>query len=151
MNAIQLSESEHQDLIRRSMLRTRFRQYIGESVPSIAEHVHLYRITMTPTDPIVIMQDKFKDSVGDTKDPEKLQALYKDIVREFSRDDPETLRRGGEAGWITRGVIDQFDNIIFDLEPGELSEPTTDFDNPTNPNLIFFMITERWIAFRYWE
>lgn len=146
LNAIQLSESEHQDLIRMSMLRERFRQYIGESVPSIAEHVHLYRVTMAPTDPITIMLDKFKDSIGDAKDPENLQALYKDIVREFSRDDPETVRKGGEVGWITRGIFEQFDGIIFDLEPGELSQSTNDIDNPANPNLIFFMITERQTA-----
>ena len=142
LNTIQLSESEHRDLIRKSMLRGRFRQYIGESVPSIGEHVHLYRLTMRQNDAIAIMQDKFKDTIGDTKDADQLRGLYKSIVREFSRDDPETVRKGGEVGWVTPGIFENFDDIIFSLEPGKLSSPTSDYENPTNTDLIFFMITE---------
>jgi len=143
LNAIQLSESEHHDLIRKSMLRGKFRQYIGETVPSIGKHVHLYRLTMRQNDAILIMQDKFKDSIGDAKDADELRGLYKGIVREFSRDDPETIRKGGEIGWITPGIFENFDDIIFSLEPGELSSPTSDYENPTNTDIIFFMIAER--------
>ena len=141
LNAIQYSEDEYRQLTRRSILREKVRLFIGESVPSVGEQVHVYRLAMTPDDEIDIMQVKLKDAIGGAKDPESLQQAFRGIVREFSRDVPELVRVGGNLGWVPRGVIDDYERIIFSLEVGELSELTSGIEN--QQEFFFFFVTEK--------
>ena len=141
LNEIQLSKSEYRREIGRQLLRQKFRQFIGESVPTVAEQVRVHRIAMLDTDEVDIMQVKFNDTVGNKKDPEALQEAYKQIVREFSRDDPESVRKGGDLGWAPRGIHKNYEDDIFALEPGQISAPINDFDDPRT--ILFFMISER--------
>ena len=140
LNAIQISDEEHRQLLRRAILRERFRQFIGERVPTVAEQVRVHRLVMLPEDEIDIMRVRFKDEVGDSKDPAHLQEAFKQIVREFSRDTPEMVRRGGDLGWVPRGAIQDHERRFFDLESGELSEAT---QNDIPRQLLFFMVSER--------
>ena len=96
---------------------------------------------MTPDDEIDIMQVKLKDAIGGAKDPESLQQAFRGIVREFSRDVPELVRVGGNLGWVPRGVIDDYERIIFSLEVGELSELTSGIEN--QQEFFFFFVTEK--------
>lgn len=130
LNSVRLSDKEYRELLRKSILREKFRQFIGESVPYVAEQVHLYRLVMAPDDEIEIMRIKFRDGTP-----------FKELVREFSRDDPETIRKGGDLGWVPRGIYPDYDHVIFSLEPGELSDPVQDLDDPRR--LLFFMVSER--------
>ena len=41
LNSSQISEDEHRDIVRRSVLRERVRQYVGESVPAVAKQYHV--------------------------------------------------------------------------------------------------------------
>ena len=65
---------------------------------------------------------------------------FKYIVREFSKDNEEVIRRGGEIGWIPRGIFPEYDYIIFDLAPNLLSIEAQSIESP--PLLYFFMISE---------
>lgn len=141
LNSIQLSNQEHRQVIRRSLLRERFRQYIGDSVPTVAEQVHLFRLVVAPEDELEIIKIKYRDAVAGSKDPARLQEAFKQIVREFSRDNPEMVRTGGDLGWVPRGIHKDYDHIIFNLNPGELSEPTNNLDKPRE--LFFFMVSEK--------
>jgi len=147
LNEIQLSKSEDRKLVERSLLREKVRQHIGESVPTVTEQVHLFRLVMQPTDEIDIMQIKYEDFKDDpdvlafaTTTPAILAGAFMRVTREFSRDDSETVRRGGDLGWVPRGVYKEYDHTIFGLEPGKLSMPTPSIDDPDQ--IFFFMVSE---------
>ena len=141
LNFIQVSRGDHFELIRETLLRERFRQFIGESVPTVAEQVHLHRIVMLPSDKIDIMQVKYKDTIGDSREPANLQEGFKQITREFSREDPSIIRKGGDLGWVPRGIYDDYDYRFFDRDVGEMTDAVPNVDNPNE--LVFFMVSER--------
>lgn len=130
LNSVGLSEDEYRKFTRWSMLREQMRQFVGESVPTVAEQVYLHRLMVMPDDEIDIMKKKFNDGIP-----------FKYIVREFSKDNEEVVRRGGEIGWVPRGIFPEYDYIIFDLEPNLLSVESQSIKNP--PLLYFFMISEK--------
>ena len=144
LNTIQIDESTHRDIVRRTMARERFRQYIGDSVPFVAEQVRVHRLIMPALGEIDIMKVKFEDATRDAKTPQELAVAYSSVVREFSSDTPATLRRGGDLGWIAQGVIPEYERDFFYLEPGEISDPVKNKENANQA--IFFMISERHMA-----
>ncbi|MBF0371119.1 MAG: peptidylprolyl isomerase [Magnetococcales bacterium] len=47
---------------------------------------------------------------------------FADLARQYSDDD--TASDGGDLGWFARGVmVPEFDDVVFNLEPGQVSEP----------------------------
>ena len=144
LNVIQLSETEHRRLVRRILLRDVFREFIGESVPTVAEQVHLHRVAVGEGDEIDIMLVKLADAIGDSRDPEVIQREFKLISKEFSRELAEVERRGGDLGWVPEGVYPEYDAYFFDLEVGLVSEAALNSDNSNE--LYFFMLSERQTA-----
>ncbi|MCC5856967.1 MAG: SurA N-terminal domain-containing protein [Ectothiorhodospiraceae bacterium] len=56
---------------------------------------------------------------------ERIQAgeSFSDLAREYS-DDPGSARQGGDLGEVERGLmVEPFEEALFSLEPGALSEP----------------------------
>jgi peptidyl-prolyl cis-trans isomerase SurA len=50
-------------------------------------------------------------------------ADFAEVATAYS-DDKGSARKGGELGWFGRGMMVQpFENITFDMQPGEMSEP----------------------------
>ena len=141
LNTLQISEEKHRNIVRNEAIRERFRQYIGDSVPYVAEQVHVYRVITPITSEMEIMVIKFEDLTRGVTDPVQLKDAYKSIVREFSRDNSEIIRLGGEIGWVPRNVLLDYEDLFFDLTPGQLSEPVPNPNNDTQ--LIFFMISDR--------
>ena len=144
LNSVQLSEHEHRQLVRRTALRERMRQFVGEKVPGVAEQVHLHRIAMVAEDEVDIMLINLEDAVGNNSDPEHIARAFKEVAREFSRDNAELVRLGGDLGWVPRGIYEDYDNRIFDLELGVVSEPIPNIDDPKQ--MFFFMVSERDVA-----
>ena len=140
LNITQVDESEHRALVRRALLRETVRQFVGEKVPTVAEQVYLHRIVINSQDEVDIMQTKLADALSDDKSPQNIRAVFKSVAREFSRD-PDTQQAGGEFGWIPLGVDEDYEDIFFDLEIGELSQLVPNIDNPQE--LYFFMLSDR--------
>ncbi|MEE8146283.1 MAG: peptidylprolyl isomerase, partial [Longimicrobiales bacterium] len=88
------------------------------------------------------IRTRYEDAKGVSSDPITRAIAFREIVREFSRDDPEIVRRGGDLGWMPEGVLDDYDRVYFDLPAGELSENTPDADSPQT-RLLMFMVSER--------
>ena len=141
LNATGLSDQEHRDITKSSLVRSRFRDFIGERVPTVAEQVHYHRIVVGAGDEIDIMQAKYKDATASALTAEEYQSAFKDVVREFSRDDSETVRLGGDQGWLPRNVLIEYEDALYSLEIGKLSQPLQDVENPTVT--LFFMVSER--------
>lgn len=140
LNQAQVSEAEHRDLVRKSILREKYRQFLGDQVPAFAEQVYLHRIAMGQNDEIDIMQTKLADSIGDSKSPEHMRAVFRAIAREFSSD-PDTYQSAGDVGWTPLGIHEDYEDKFWELEPGVLSKPTPNVDNPQQ--VLFFMVSER--------
>lgn len=140
LNSSQISEDEHRDIVRRTILREKVRQYVGESVPSVAKQYHVYRLAVNQEDEIDIMFTKYKDYVKNSADPLLLHEAFKAITREFSREAPELVRRGGEVGWVPLGVLEDYDDVIATVEVGELSNPIPNRDQ--RQQAFIFMVSE---------
>ena len=142
LNASQISEDEHRDIVRRSLLRERVRQYVGETVPGVAPQYHVYRLAVSQEDEIDIMLTKYNDYVKNSTDPLLLHEAFKALTREFSREAPELVRRGGELGWLPLGVLNDgdYDNVITSVEVGKLSDPIPNRDQ--RQQAFVFMVSE---------
>ena len=140
LNASQISEDEHREIVRRSLLREKVRQYVGESVPSVAKQYHVYRLAVAQEDEIDIMLTKYQDYVKNSTDPRLLHEAFKAITREFSRESPELVRRGGEVGWLPLGVLEDYDDVIATVEVGKLSDPIPNRDQ--RQQAFVFMVSE---------
>ncbi len=140
LNSSQIREAEHRDIVRRSLLREKVRQYVGENLPTVVKHYHVYRLAVNHDDEIDIMLTKYNDYVKASDDPLLLHEAFKAITREFSRDDPERVRLGGEIGWLPLGVIEDYDDVIAHLEVGKLSDPIPNKDQRQQG--FIFMVSE---------
>ena len=140
LNSSQISEDEHRDIVRRTLLREKVRQYVGESVPGVAKQYHVYRLAVSQEDEIDIMFTKYQDYVKNSTDPLLLHEAFKAITREFSREAPELVRRGGEVGWVPLGVLEDYDDVIATVEVGELSDPIPNRDQ--RQQAFIFMVSE---------
>ena len=147
LNLSRISEEEHRQIVRRALLRERLRQFIGDSVPSVAAQAHVYRFTVAPGDEIDIMFTKYRDVTQGSTDPALLSRAFDLVNREFSRESRERIRKGGELGWMPEGIIPDYDDVIFGssysspLEIGILSDPIRDMNNAQQ--LFVFMVSER--------
>ncbi len=141
LNLLLITESDHREFVRTYLIRAKVRQFVGDSVPSVSKQAHIYRMAVMPDDEVEIMKLKYEESVAKGgKNPQNLRDAFKLVAREFGRDDPEILRRGGDLGWAPEGIHSEYDATIFDLEVGDLSEPLPRFDDPNT--VYFFMVSE---------
>ena len=136
LNSAQVSEGEHRDLVRKAILREKFRQFIGDQVPVYAEQVYVHRVAMGYQDEIDIMQTKYADLLGDDRSPEHIRNTVRVIAREFSRD-PDTVQSRGDLGWMPLGILEDYERDFWELEAGEMSDPTP---NVENPQMSFFFV-----------
>lgn len=141
LNEIQLNEDQFRNEIKKNILREKFRKYISETIPTTSEQVRLHRIALINTDEIKIIKGKYNNLIKNSSDPEVLRSAFKEIVREFSKSSPENLRKGGELGWIPKGVYNIYDPTIFALEIGELSTEIPNYDN--EQQIFIFMVSEK--------
>ncbi len=140
LNTVQVSEVEHRDLVRKAILREKFRQFMGDQVPVFGEQVYVHRISMGAQDEVDIMQTKLADILGDDFSPEHIRNSFRAISREFSTDQT-AAQSGGDLGWVPLGIHEDYERNFWELEPGELSDPTPNVENPQS--LFFFMVSER--------
>ncbi len=140
LNSAQVSEGEHRDLVRKAILREKFRQFVGDQVPVYGEQVYLHRIAMGYQDEIDIMQTKYLDLLGDDRSPAHIRNTVRAISREFSRD-PDTAQSRGDLGWMPLGILEDYERDFWELEAGEMSEPTPNVENPQMS--LFFVVSQR--------
>ncbi len=140
LNQVQVDEESHKEQLRKALLREKMKQWSGETVPYVAEQVHLFRMVIPLSGEYEIMQTNYNDAVKNAVTSEDYEEAFKYIAREFSEDAPVIIRQGGDMGWIPRGVI-EYERDFFDLDIGELSPPIKNKDNPST--MIFFMVSDK--------
>ena len=140
LNTTQVSREEHRDLIRRAILREKFRQYLGDQVPAFGEQVYVHRIGMSQQDEVDIMRTKLADTIGDDNSSENIRFAVGSASREFSSDQ-FTVQSGGDLGWVPLGIHEDYERVFWELEIGEVSDPVPNIDNPEI--FYFFLVSDR--------
>ncbi|MCH2310823.1 MAG: peptidylprolyl isomerase, partial [SAR202 cluster bacterium] len=140
LNQVQVDEESHKEQLRKALLREKMKQWSGETVPYVAEQVHLFRMVIPLSGEYEIMQTNYNDAVKNAVTSEDYEEAFKYIAREFSEDAPVIIRQGGDMGWFPRAVI-EYERAFFDLDVGELSPPIKNKDNPST--MIFFMVADK--------
>ncbi len=111
---IGLSEKEYRDIYKGYVMRDKLIEEFVKEQPTTAEQVHAYHILAT-------------DDVTITKALERLEAGddFSEVARDLS-EDPGSAAQGGDLGWFARGqMVEEFGNVAFSLEPGEVSDVFT--------------------------
>lgn len=123
LNATQLSERDHRALVERDMLRDKVRERLGQKVPVVAEQVHIQAVLASSEDAAKTARERWEKG-------EDIAALTAELTptqnpNEAQPADPLGVReRKGDLGWVPKRILPQtWDDIIFKLEAGAISEP----------------------------
>lgn len=84
-----------------------------------ARHILLRVASSAPEDVVQQAEAKAQDLVAQIRGGADFEAL----AREHSAD-PGSASKGGDLGWFPRGrMVPQFDEAVFSMEPGQVSDP----------------------------
>lgn len=110
-----MSEDQFIDMvIRPELAREKIQNRLAEDVPARTEQVQAAHILVATED---AANQVYETLTGDDA-PE-----FAEVAEEQSTD-TQTAPNGGDLGWFPRGVmVPEFDETIFELDEGEISEP----------------------------
>ncbi len=104
LNRVGLPESVWRDFLKKVLFQERLREVVGDNIPRIQPHVHVYRILLDQNDPQIVGLIERELNAGTN---------IEEIVVEFS-DDLEAPRTRGDLGWLPQGVVArQIDGLLF--------------------------------------
>ena len=113
LDAANLSEDEHRELVRTSLLRDKLREILGDEVPSVGEQVNVSWIVLSSEDPQKMMDLDAQLRGGSD---------FGKLAEEYSVDRDSAVN-GGEIGWVPEGSYPHLDQALFSLDIGDISEP----------------------------
>jgi parvulin-like peptidyl-prolyl isomerase len=95
------------------LARQKIQDHLGQDVPTRDEHVEAAHILVATQDAAQVIYEELTENESDFA-----------LIAEEQSTDQQTAPNGGDLGWFPRGVmVDEFEEVIFDLEVGEISEP----------------------------
>ena len=112
LGTIRLSGKEHRDIVAADLYRDKLIEQLGREVPLVAKQAELSWIVVSSDD-----QETVDDLSTRLEQGEDFGAL----ADEFSAD-RGTATDEGYLGWIPEGAYPVLDDVIFSLEPGEISD-----------------------------
>ena len=127
----ELSDYEYREIVRANLLATRLLESLAKDIPTTAEQVHVYTIVTAKTEDASNARTRISKG-------ENFTAVASQISL-----DSQTKSKGGELGWIPRGVT-PYDDVIFQLAVGQISDPVA--VTPASPNTsqyAIFMVSEK--------
>jgi parvulin-like peptidyl-prolyl isomerase len=93
--------------------REKIRQHLAADIQTRAEQVEAAHILVATQDAAQVVYEDLTENDAD----------FAEVAEEQSVDQ-QTAPNGGELGWFPRGVmVDEFEEVVFDLEPGDISDP----------------------------
>ena len=115
LKAYHITDREFRGLVTTDMLRPKLQEYLKGQVPKIAEQVHIQGVLVNET-----METAMADRLVFTGDS------LNDVAKQVSLVSG-AQSNGAELGWMVRGILGtKFDDTVFNLEPGVLSQPIDD-------------------------
>ena len=133
LNESELSEDEYRELITLRVMTIRLYEYLAERAPTVATQLYLHGIRLENYRVAQKTRERWQNGENFTA-----------LAQELSLDE-EAKERGGEIGWIPRGILgDRIDGIIFAVEPGEVTIPIPVDQVPTDESEFYlFLVSER--------
>lgn len=107
----------HEDFVEMFLLpdiaRAKIQDHLAEDVATREEQVEASHILVATQDAAQVLYEQLTEDGADFAELAEAQST-----------DTQTAPNGGELGWFPRGVmVDEFDEVVFDLEVEEISEP----------------------------
>jgi hypothetical protein len=129
VNTTGLTESEYRGMARETLLTLRLADYLGRSVPTVAEQVHLSMIPAHDADAALAAKKRL--DAGES---------FANLAREMSTG-ADPAQPGGELGWFPRLALpSSIERVVFDeLAVGKISEPVPVGDQ----GFAIFKVSER--------
>jgi len=109
LTRIGLTEEQYNEMIEAAVLENKLREHFTAELPETEEAIN-YRQIQVET------QDEADDIVVQLEDG----ADFGELAAELSLD-TVTKDSGGEVGWVARGIDPNLDNLVFDLEKGDVT------------------------------
>jgi len=111
LNQSGLRDAEYREIVASNMLTLGMQIYMATKVSTVGEQIHLH----------VIVLGSYEDA-EEAKVRLEAGEDFADLAREVSVDEG-SKEKGGDVGWVPRGVNDLIDYWAFDLDFGEVSMP----------------------------
>jgi hypothetical protein len=111
LELLKVNEDTFYELVRQSMLFKELDQKLREAVPEKIEQRHFHIIQVSNLEDARLVLEKID---GGQK--------FEEIAKEMSRD-TQSKDSGGDVGWIPAGVREDYDEAIYTLDDGQISEP----------------------------
>jgi hypothetical protein len=116
LDGMRISDREYRRFVETALLGALLREHFEDEVPGELEHVYLHII---PVDTLEIANEA-ADRLDAGED-------FAELARELGTID-DVAEAGGDLGWVPRGLLTELDDVAFNLEIGNVSDPiaTTD-------------------------
>ncbi len=106
-----MSEEELRDTVEAQLLRQKMEELITQDVPTTELQIHARHILLESKAEAEVVLKRLQDG-------EDFAALAEELSK-----DPGSAQQGGDLGWFAKGgMIPEFDEVAFGLEPGMLSD-----------------------------
>ena len=136
LTQIQITEDEHREIVRGDLYREQLMELLGDNVPSVLPHVFLHALPLDSAD---------ADQIADEVRTQFIRGeSFESLVEQFATNQ-DTIRRGGEVGWVPQGAYLEQDPLFFEeLKLNEISEAQMTFNPSTGEGVItFYLVTDR--------
>jgi foldase protein PrsA len=110
---IGLSDEEFHRAVESELLREKMREYLGQEISSLSvvPQVHVQGMLLES-------EEKAREMITELDSGKDFAELARD-----SSLDKAAAEKGGDLGWFPKGLYPELDEIAFNLEIGELSQP----------------------------
>jgi parvulin-like peptidyl-prolyl isomerase len=128
LKSTDLSSTEYREMTRTLLTGNEIQAVIAQNIPDKLEQVHLHIIVLSsPAD-----ADKVRARLNSGED-------FANVASQVSID-TQTAQYGGDLGWVPEGIFYAYDDVIFKLEIGQVSETVT---STSGSQYLLFMVSEK--------
>ena len=112
LDQVRLSDNEYRQLVEIDLLRQELTKYLKDhDVPAEAEQIYLHFIPFANEEQASLASDQLKQGGNFTAVADEFSMLAG--IEEFR----------SEIGWVPRGIYSELDEVAFELEVGNVTEP----------------------------
>ena len=123
-----LSSTEYREMTRTLLTGNEIQAAIAQSIPDKLEQVHLNIIVLASS----ADAEKARARLNSGED-------FATVAKQVSID-TQTKQYGGDLGWVPQGIYYAYDDVIFKLAIGQVSEPLA---STSGSQYLLFMVSEK--------
>jgi foldase protein PrsA len=123
-----LSSAEYREMTRTLLTGNQIQTLIGQNIPDKVEQVHLHVIVLNSS----ADADKVRARLNNGEN-------FATVAKQVSVD-TQTNASGGDLGWVPEGILYTYDDVIFKLDIGQVSETVT---STNGSQYLLFMVSEK--------